>query len=73
MSLEDVQKAAVALPREDRKRLIGFLLDFNRTPEQRAQQQRIFEAMDDKDPSRWVTLDEFKDRVEKRAAELGNE
>lgn len=73
MSLEDVQKAAVALPREDRKRLIGFLIDFNRTPEQRAQQQRIFEAMDDKDPSRWVTLDEFKERVEKRAAELGNE
>jgi hypothetical protein len=76
MTLEDVQKAAAELPAPDRKRLIGFLLEFNRTPEQRA--ERGARALRDAgkildDPNReWVELEDAKQRVEKLAAERGN-
>lgn len=74
MSLEDVQIAATKLPVEDRKRLVGFILDLNRSPEEIAERRRrLAEAIDDKDPKRWLTLEQFKDRVEKLAAERGEE
>ena len=62
------------IPISDRKRLVGFILDLNRSPEEIAdRRRRLAEAIDDKSPERWLTLEQFKDRVEKLAAERGEE
>ena len=62
MSLEALKREAAALPPEERRHLMGFLVMLNMTDEERAELRR---KMDDKDPSRWVTLEEAKERLAK--------
>lgn len=70
MSLEAVKSVVTALPFEERKELLGFILDLNRDPQEIAERRRkLAEARDDTNPKRWVTLEEFKERVETLASE----
>ncbi|MEA3213529.1 MAG: hypothetical protein QOE70_6586 [Chthoniobacter sp.] len=60
MSLETLRKKVAALPPEQRRHLMGFLISSNMTDEERRELAR---KLDDKDPSRWLTLEEAMARL----------
>jgi hypothetical protein len=56
MSLEDLKRELAALPLGDRRSLMGFLASLNASADER---RRLREKIDDKDPSRWLTLEQL--------------
>lgn len=56
MSLEALKREAAALPPDQLRHLMGYLVTLNTSLEERAELGR---KMDDKDPSHWVTLEQL--------------
>ena len=66
MSLEALKKEAASLDEQSRKELVTFLVSIRgRQPADRA--RRLTEIRDDRNPSRWLTPEEFKDRLDRIA------
>ena len=61
MSIEAIKQELAGLDAEGRQQIIAFLVSINQreNPEYRAKMAR---KIDDNDPSRWVTLEEFEKR-----------
>lgn len=66
MSLEALKKEAASLDERSRRELVTFLVSLRGS--QRAERTRRLTAIrDDEDPSRWLTPEEFKDRLDRIA------
>ena len=66
MSLEALKKEAASLDEQSRKELVTFLVSIRgRQPADRA--RRLTEIRDDPDPSRWLTPQEFTERLSRIA------
>lgn len=64
MSLETLKIEAANLDERSRKELVNFLISLR--GKQRAERvQRLTGIMDDKDPGRWLTAEEFKERLDR--------
>ena len=64
MSLETLKAEAASLDERSRKELVSFLISLR--GEQRAERtRRLTGIMDDKDASRWLTAEEFKERLDR--------
>lgn len=64
MSLDTIKKEAAALDETSRKDLVSFLISL-REQEWAGHALKLGSALDDPDPNRWVTLDDFKARLDK--------
>ena len=64
MSLETLKREAAALDDAARRELCAFLISL-REKQWEAHLRKLAPRLDDADPSRWLTLDEFKERLEK--------
>lgn len=74
MSLEALKREAANLDEQSRKELVGYLVSLRHQQADRA--RRMTEIRDAKDPGRWLTADEFKDRLNRIAEptdDLGRE
>jgi len=60
MSLEALKREAAALPLDQRRHLMGFLVSINMADEERRELTR---KIDDKDPERWMTLEQLDERL----------
>ena len=64
MSLETLKKEAASLDEQSRKELVTFLVSLrNQQPEDRA--RRLTEIRDGRDPNRWLTPEEFRERLDR--------
>ena len=61
MNLDALKQKVAGLEAQQRRRLAASLVFSDMTPEEKANLRR---KMDDKDPSRWLTLEEAKARLE---------
>ncbi len=64
MSLEILKQEAAALDDTSRKELFSFLVSL-REQQWAGQARKLSCALDDPDPNRWLTLDEFQSRLDK--------
>ena len=64
MSLETLKTEAATLDERSRKELVSFLISL-RGKERAGRAQRLTAIMDDKDPGRWLTAEEFKERLDR--------
>ena len=66
MSLETLKMEAARLDEQSRKELVTFLVSLrDRQPADRA--RRLTEIRDSRDPSRWLTPEEFRERLDRIA------
>ena len=66
MSLETLKREAASLDESSRKELVTFLVSLrNQQPADRA--RRLTEIRDAQDPSRWLTPEEFRERLDRIA------
>ena len=56
MEFEELKRAIAALPPDEQRELIRFLLSRRTTDEERAKYRRM---IDDNDPARWLTLEQL--------------
>lgn len=63
MSLEILKQEAAALDDTSRKELFSFLVSL-REQQWAGQARKLGRALDDSDPNRWLTLDEFQSRLD---------
>jgi hypothetical protein len=66
MSLEALKREAAALDEASRRELISFLISL-REKQWTAQANAMARRLDDPDPSRWLTLEEFEGRLDRIA------
>jgi len=64
MSLEVLKREAAALDEKSRKELVAFLISL-REERWAAEAREMAKKLDDPDPSRWLTLEQLKERLEK--------
>ena len=62
MSLDVLKKEAALLDEQSRKDLMGFLVSL-RGQDRTERARRLAEIRDDQDPSRWLTPEEFQERL----------
>ncbi|MEA3213528.1 MAG: hypothetical protein QOE70_6585 [Chthoniobacter sp.] len=64
MSLEEIKAAAIALPHDEQRRLLGFTCFLNLTSEERAEERRaLTKAIANKNPGRWETLERVEEKL----------
>lgn len=63
MSLETLKETAAALDAQSRKELVAFLIGL-REAERADHIRKMSAILDDPDPSRWLTIEELKARLE---------
>lgn len=63
MSLETLKQEAAALDDTSRKELFSFLISL-REQQWAGQARKMARSLDDPDPNRWLTLDEFRARLD---------
>jgi len=64
MSLENLKREAAALDDQSRKDLVAFLVSL-REEQWHAHARAVGRKLDDPDPSRWLTLEEFQARLDR--------
>ncbi len=64
MSLAQIQDQAACLGKEERRKLIAFLVSLQ-TEDDEEFKTRLARKIDDNDPSHWVELDELEQRFSK--------
>ena len=64
MSLETLKREAAALDDSARKELFTFLVSL-REKQWAERMKRVSAVLDDPDPSRWLTIEEVRERLEK--------
>lgn len=64
MSLETLKREAAALDDDARKELFTFLVSL-REKQWAERMKRVSAVLDDPDPSRWLTIEEVRERLEK--------
>ena len=62
MSLEALKREAAALDERSRKELFSYLVSL-REEQWASRARELAKNLDDPDPSRWLTLEEFKIRL----------
>jgi hypothetical protein len=62
MSLEALKKEAASLDEQSRKELVTFLISL-RAQQRTDRARRLAEIRDSRDPSRWLTPEEFQERL----------
>ena len=60
MSLEALKREAAALPPEERRHLMGFLVSINISDEERRELAR---KIDDNNPDHWMTLEQLDEKL----------
>ena len=66
MSLEALKKEAANLDEQSRKELVKFLVSL-RTEPSADRARRLREIRDDQNPARWLTPEEFRERLDRIA------
>ena len=64
MSLETLKREAAALDESGRKELLAYLISL-REQKWAAHAREISKRLDDPNPGHWLTLEEFKERLDK--------
>ena len=62
MSIQEIKAEVEALPVEERRRLVAFLVAL-RHKDLAGYRARMAEKIDDHSPENWVTLEEFDERM----------
>ena len=63
MSIQEIKSELQALPADERRELAAFLVSL-RHKDLAGYRARMSEKIDDKNPERWVTLEEMDQRLE---------
>lgn len=63
MSIQEIKSELQTLPADERRELAAFLVSL-RHKDLAGYRARMSEMIDDKNPERWVTLEELDQRVE---------
>jgi hypothetical protein len=64
MSVENLKRELAALPPDQRREIVGYLVGINRGESHAAYQGEMAARLDDKRPGAWVTIEEADARLD---------